>query len=91
MCVCVWERGEGGLSIIDGKWQMTGFGETGEGVDRGGRAGDSVAVQGHGWNETWAACRWAVESKKEREREKARGGGKRDSFLVRTGRGGGVL
>lgn len=27
---------------------MTGFGETGEVVDRGGRAEGSVAVQGHG-------------------------------------------
>lgn len=32
--------GGGGAAIIDGKWQMTGFGETGEGVDRRGRGGE---------------------------------------------------
>lgn len=42
-------------------------------------AGERMAVQGHGWTETWAACRWAVDGEKE---------GGRDSFLVRGGRGG---
>lgn len=60
------EAGERELSIIDGKWQMTGFGETGEGVDGEGAKG-SVAVQGHGWTETWGACRWAVDGERERE------------------------
>lgn len=35
-----------------------------------------MAVQGHGWTETWAACRWAVDGEEE---------GGRDSFLVRGG------
>lgn len=42
-------------------------------------AGERMAVQGHGWTETWAACRWAVDGEKE---------GGRDSFLVRGGRRG---
>uniref|UniRef100_A0AAQ6IL09 Protocadherin gamma-C3 n=1 Tax=Anabas testudineus TaxID=64144 RepID=A0AAQ6IL09_ANATE len=63
-------------SIIDEKWQMAGLGETGEDFERGGGK-EKEGAQGHGWTETWAACRSAPAlssecEEREREREKDR-------------------
>lgn len=37
---------------------MVGFGETGEDIARGGGK-EKEGAQGHGWTETWTACRSA--------------------------------
>lgn len=70
----MWRIRKGGLSIIDEKWQMAGFGETGEDMERGGGK-EKEGVQGHGWTETWAACRSAPALSSEcEERERERSG-----------------
>lgn len=71
--------GGGGLSITDEKWQMAGFGETEEDVERGGGK-EKEGAQGHGWTETWAACRSAPALSSEFE-EREREGGREMCFI----------
>lgn len=37
-------------------------------------------MQGHGWTETWAACKWAVDEERQRKRKKEKGGRERFTF-----------
>lgn len=58
------------MSITDEKWQMAGFGETEE--ERGGGK-EKEGAQGHGWTETWAACRSAPALSSEFEEREGEG------------------
>lgn len=49
----MWRIRKGGLSIIDEKWQMVDFGETGEHIGRGGGDGRGGEEREGGSTRTW--------------------------------------